>query len=101
MLNLEIGELRDQNFSNLVESKLADKNITFRGNVNTTTVKEGLWMEQSIYTKEGDSINQYLIVLYRDPNSTKEMSLVMLQPYGSSNDRNYAIIQNLQRTISF
>ena len=101
MLNLEIGELRDQNFSNLVESKLADKNITFRGNVNTTTVKEGLWMEQSIYTKEGDSINQYLIVLYRDPNSTKEMSLVMSQPYGSSNDRNYAIIQNLQRTISF
>jgi len=100
-LNLGITKLRGRNFDNLVESKVADKDITSRGNINTTTVKEGLWTEQSIYAKEGNAINQYIIALYQDPNTRKEMSLVLSQPYGSSNDRNYAIIQNLQRTITF
>ena len=100
-LNVELGQLKERTFAALVESRLADKSITSAGNVNTTTVKEGLWTEQSIFVKEGNAINQYIIALYQDPNTRKEMSLVLSQPYGSSNERNYAIIQNLQRTITF
>lgn len=100
-LTLEVDRLKLRSFATLVESKLIGKDVTFKGNVNTTTVKEGLWTEQTIYFKQGEALQQLIIALYQDPNSKKEMNLVISQAYGSSDERTYAIIQNLQRTVQF
>ena len=98
-LTLQINQLQKRSFTTLLESALADKEVSYKGNMNTSTIKEGLWTEQTVYVKEGETVQQFIIALYQDPNSKREMSLVISQAYGSSDKRTYGIIQNLQRTI--
>ena len=97
-IQLKVQPLGTESFDDLM-SIFSDSPIKSSGLENTINVKKGIWTEKTIFVESDGQIIQYIIALYQDPESSKELRLTIEQPYGSFNDQTLSIIQSLQRSI--
>ncbi len=100
-ITIDLHQLGKMNFADLVSLHIDKTHIRSKGILNKTRIKKGIWTEQTFFTDATSGIVQHIVALYQDPSTEKEMHLIISQPWGKFNADTAALIQGLQRSISF
>lgn len=100
-ITIDLHQLGKMNFADLVSLHIDKTHIRSKGILNKTRIKKGIWTEQTFFTNATSGIVQHIVALYQDPSTEKEMHLIISQPWGKFNADTAALIQGLQRSISF
>ena len=100
-LQLAIADLKDNSFDTYVQEVTNNQTITAKGSVLSKVLKNGIWTEQTVYTKQVDGTQQQLIVTYQDPISQKQVNAFLSNPYGAFTVDLQEIMMHFHETISF
>jgi CubicO group peptidase (beta-lactamase class C family) len=88
-------------FEAYVNQHFEGKEVTYRGLVKKIAIKEGIWTEQNIFTKEQNKLQQHLLVVYQNPLSNRQLELQLSNPWGQFDSSLQEILMHLQQSISF
>ena len=100
-LEMSVSKLKEQKFDDYILGQLQGQSISTKGIVNKTSVKKGIWTEQTVFVKNKGSTNQYLFAFFQDPQSKKQMQLMLKHRWGSFSSSLQEIIMNIQRSVTF
>lgn len=100
-LEIQTMDLQSTTFDSYVQQELAGKTISREGILNKDVLKKGLWIEQTIITKESDTDMQNHFAFYQDPVSDKQMQLILSCPWGASTNSIQNVMSAIHRSVSF
>ena len=98
-MRIDIRPLISDSFQLFVSESIQANQIKSKGIINNITVKKGIWTEQTFFVEEGDGLQQYILAVYQDPHSHKQLQLVLSNVYGDFHVDTVKMIQQIQRTV--
>ena len=100
-LTVDIKPLKAQTFDDFVSAQLADRMVRTKGILNKSTLKKGIWIEQTAVVKDGDKLIQILFAFYQDPVSNQQLQMVLTNPWGEYSSELQQLVMQLQQSANF
>ncbi|MDG2448167.1 MAG: serine hydrolase [Saprospiraceae bacterium] len=101
VIEISISKLKSQNFEQYIQIELEGKALNHQGVLNKSSLKEGLWTEQTVITEEQGKLHQYIFAFYQDPISGKQMQLTLSNTWGDFSSELLDVLQNIQKSVAF
>ncbi len=100
-LKMNLEDINNQTFKTLITQRFNDRTVSSKGNLLAKNLRGGIWQEQTVFTKEGGTLNQHLFMLYQDPVKNKQVVVELTNPFGNFNSELQEILMYFQRTVKF
>lgn len=100
-LNLKVSPIQSKDFKTLQAEYFKNQPIQTKGIQKKESVNEGIWTEQSLAIEQNEQLTQYLFVLYQDPISSKQLQLVLSNPWGGFSIELQEMLMYFQKSVHF